>query len=87
MYIFAVSGSWDTTLHIWNQTNGQLIQVLRGHGDSVYALAVLNDELVASGSRDTTIIIFTSVSAVKSKNIPSNFKYKDISNYCIEISL
>ena len=39
------SGSWDTSIRIWNQQNGSLVKILEGHTDRVYSLAVLGISL------------------------------------------
>ncbi len=46
------SGSWDTTITIWNITNGSVVKTLNGHFNSVECLAVLpsNNPILFSGS-------------------------------------
>jgi WD40 repeat protein len=52
-----VSGSWETTLHLWNAQTGKLIgQPLQGHTDVVTSVAFsLDGERIVSGSGDKTI--------------------------------
>jgi WD40 repeat protein len=63
-----ISGSWDTTLKVWQIDTGVEITQLVGHTDSVTSVALsrqklpddaiastLNDAVLISGSRDQTI--------------------------------
>ena len=51
-----ISGSSDTTIKVWNLTNGQLQRTLAGHTGMVGALAISpNGQIIASGSDDETI--------------------------------
>ncbi|ARV61577.1 serine/threonine protein kinase [Nostocales cyanobacterium HT-58-2] len=51
-----VSGSFDTTLKLWNLANGKEISTLEGYAGSVYAVAISPDgRTVASGNGDKTI--------------------------------
>ena len=45
-----VSSSWDATIKIWNPTTGELIQTLVCHVYRIYALTVLQNFNLASGS-------------------------------------
>ncbi|MBD1214582.1 MAG: hypothetical protein H9534_17995 [Dolichospermum circinale Clear-D4] len=50
------SGSWDTTIKLWNVKTGNLLQTLEGHSDWVRSLAYSPDgQTLASGSNDETI--------------------------------
>ena len=50
------SGYGEDAVNIWQVGNGQLLRSLRGHIDSVVALAYSRDgEVLASGSGDATI--------------------------------
>jgi WD40 repeat protein/serine/threonine protein kinase len=40
---FAISGSWDSTLRMWDLESGQSVRVLEGHVDWVTAVAVTPD--------------------------------------------
>lgn len=51
-----VSGSYDSTIKLWNLKNRQLLHTLTGHEDAVRTLAVSPDgKILASGSDDLTI--------------------------------
>ncbi|GAK57023.1 serine/threonine protein kinase with WD40 repeats [Candidatus Vecturithrix granuli] len=53
---FAVSGSWDTTLRVWDIATGKCLRVLKGHQDYVTAVAITpNGRFALSGSRDKTL--------------------------------
>ena len=52
------SASEDYSIRIWNTTTGETIQILTGHNDIVYSLAVLPNGLLVSGSSDTSIRIW-----------------------------
>ena len=53
-----ISGSFDTTIKIWNTKTGTVIKTITGHADWVDALALLPDNKLASGSGDASIIIW-----------------------------
>ncbi len=53
---FAVSGSWDNTLRLWNLATGKCLQVFKGHTNYVTAVTIMPDRQFAiSGSRDRTL--------------------------------
>ena len=52
------SGSWDTTIRVWNPSGRGHPQTLRGHTGGVYALAVGLDGQVFSGSTDRTVRVW-----------------------------
>jgi WD40 repeat protein len=56
------SGSWDSTIKIWNPIDGTLKRTLNEHTDEVCALTVLQNGDLASGSRDKTIKIWSTKS-------------------------
>jgi WD40 repeat protein len=54
-----VSGSSDSTVHIWNVATGESEAELKGHSDSVNSVVFSPDgSLVVSGSRDQTVRIW-----------------------------
>ena len=54
------SGSWDSTVKIWNPATGRQIRSLNGHSDRVYAVAFSPDaQYLASASADKTIMIWS----------------------------
>ena len=53
---YAVSGSDDNTLKVWDLESGDLIRTLEGHSDTVEAVALTCDSKYAvSGSDDNTL--------------------------------
>ncbi|WP_437589434.1 AAA family ATPase [Sorangium sp. So ce1000] len=59
---FAVSGSWDKTLKVWDLATGQLLRTLAGHADSVNGVAVTSDGRIAvSASSDKTLKVWNLV--------------------------
>ena len=50
-----VSGSYDSSLRVWDPSTGQCLQSLKGHSNRVSCVAVLPDGRVVSGSDDGTI--------------------------------
>jgi WD40 repeat protein len=56
---FAVSGSWDKTVKVWELATGEEKLTLRGHSDWVTAVAVTPDgERVVSASRDSKLKVW-----------------------------
>ncbi len=64
------SGSADKTIRIWNTATGQLKSTLKGHTDSVLALAITPcDRFLISGSADKTIRIWDLTSLFSKRKI------------------
>ena len=56
---YAISGSWDKTLRVWDLARGEAVHTLKGHRDLVYAVAVTPDgRHVVSGSADKTLKVW-----------------------------
>ncbi|KAL2890721.1 Vegetative incompatibility protein HET-E-1 [Ceratocystis lukuohia] len=57
------SGSYDSTVKIWDATSGACLQTLEGHHSSVESVVFSNDgQRLASGSRDKTVKIWDATS-------------------------
>ena len=52
------SGSWDTTVRVWDAASGECLLTLVGHAHFVNALAVIPDGRLASGSADGTVCVW-----------------------------
>ncbi|KHN44614.1 Guanine nucleotide-binding protein subunit beta-like protein [Glycine soja] len=52
---FAVSASWDGELRLWDLSTGATKLRFIGHAKDVLSVALLNDSVIISGSRDHTI--------------------------------
>ena len=53
-----VSGSQDATLRLWDPQKQACLAVLRGHGDTVIALALLEDGRLVSCGCDATLRVW-----------------------------
>lgn len=53
-----ISGSYDSTLRIWDASTGQCLQILKGHTGAINCVAVLSNGRVASGSDDRTLRVW-----------------------------
>ena len=45
-------------LRIYNSSSGNLVKTLNGHSDFVFSVEVLNEQYIASGSKDKKVIIW-----------------------------
>jgi len=63
---FALSGSWDTTLRLWDITNGVSTRSFIGHTKDVLSVAFSADNRqIVSGSRDKTIKLWNTLAECK----------------------
>ena len=77
-YYFVTCGTTDKTVKIWLATqNGSwnLKRTYFGHSQGVYGLEIINDALIASGSLDGTIQIWSSLNGALQRKIDSNGAY------------
>jgi WD40 repeat protein len=60
---YIASGSWDTTVQVWEVSTGRCVQTYRGHSNWVNALSwPANSRYIASGSWDKTVQVWQAVS-------------------------
>ncbi len=53
------SGSYDSTVQVWNATDGSNVYIYKGHPDSVDSVVWSPDgKRIASGSRDNTVQVW-----------------------------
>jgi F-box and WD-40 domain protein CDC4 len=58
-----VSGSYDSSVRVWNVVTGECVHHLRGHRDRVYCVGYDSEtKRAASGSMDTTVRVWDTVS-------------------------
>lgn len=63
---FAISGSWDKTLRLWNLTTGQTATRFTGHTGDVLSVAFSADNRqIVSGSRDRTAKLWNTLGLCK----------------------
>ncbi|EGC31231.1 hypothetical protein DICPUDRAFT_50286 [Dictyostelium purpureum] len=63
---FALSGSWDTTLRLWDITKGETTRIFQGHTEDVMSVAFSSDNRqIVSGSRDHTIKVWNTLGECK----------------------
>ena len=54
-----VSGSWDSTLQVWDLKRGECLMTLRGHTDSINCVGILPDgRRAVSGGGDSTLRVW-----------------------------
>jgi WD40 repeat protein len=54
----ASAGANDLAIKVWDLATGNLLKTLNGHTSDIRALAVLKDNRLVSGSKDTSVIIW-----------------------------
>lgn len=58
-----MSGSWDCRVRVWR--DGALCQTFEGHSEAVWCVLPLGNGVIASGSADKTIRLWTQGEAVE----------------------
>ena len=67
------SGSWDTTIKIWNIEDRSIMSTLSGHTDAVSALCYVKEGVLVSGSLDKSLIIWS-----KSRPESSTYSHRQV---------
>jgi len=63
---FALSGSWDKTMRLWDLNTGATLRTFKGHAKDVNSVAFSGDNRqIVSGSRDKTIKLWNTLAECK----------------------
>jgi len=63
---FALSGSWDRTMRLWDLNTGSTVRTFQGHSKDVFSVAFSGDNRqIVSGSRDKTIKLWNTLAECK----------------------
>jgi len=63
---FALSGSWDRTMRLWDLNTGSAVRTFQGHTKDVNSVAFSGDNRqIVSGSRDKTIKLWNTLAECK----------------------
>jgi WD40 repeat protein/serine/threonine protein kinase len=59
---YVVSGSWDSTAHLWNATNGEVEQIYLGHTKGIYGVAISPDgAIVATAGKEGELKLWRAI--------------------------
>merc|ERR1712098_240525 len=63
---FALSGSWDKTMRLWDLNTAMTVRVFTGHTSDVFSVAFSSDNRqIVSGSRDKTLKLWNTLAECK----------------------
>jgi len=63
---FALSGSWDKTMRLWDLNTGSTVRTFQGHTKDIFSVAFSGDNRqIVSGSRDKTIKLWNTLAECK----------------------
>jgi len=63
---FALSGSWDKTMRLWDLNTGATVRTFQGHTKDVFSVAFSGDNRqIVSGSRDKSIKLWNTLAECK----------------------
>jgi len=63
---FALSGSWDRTMRLWDLNTGSTVRTFQGHEKDVFSVAFSGDNRqIVSGSRDKSIKLWNTLAECK----------------------
>ncbi|CEM06724.1 unnamed protein product [Vitrella brassicaformis CCMP3155] len=63
---FALSGSWDKTLRLWDLNKGESVRSFVGHTGDIFSVAFsVDNRQIVSGSRDKTIKLWNTLAECK----------------------